>query len=87
MTFSDTEMMELGRKHPTNIHNTRLLIRTLKNALEILQIEEAFMVEAYKHTYVTTMLVKRLSQVTYRLITWLYSVVHNVAVLSNVAFL
>ena len=81
MTFSDTEMMELGRKHPTNIHNTRLLIRTLKNALEILQIEEAFTVEVYKHTYVTTMLVKRLSQVTYRLITWLYSVVHNVAFL------
>ena len=51
MTFSDTEMMELGRKHPTNIHNTRLLIRTLKNALEILQIEEAFTVEEYKHTH------------------------------------
>ena len=30
MTFSDTEMMGLGRKHPTNIHNTRSLIRTPK---------------------------------------------------------
>ena len=30
MTFLGTEMMELDRKHPTNIHNTRSLIRTLK---------------------------------------------------------
>ena len=51
MTFSDTEMMELGRKHPTNIHNTRLLIRTLKYVLDILQTEEAFTVEEYKHTH------------------------------------
>ena len=43
-------MMELGRKHPTNIHNTRLLIRTLKYALDILQTEEAFTVEEYTHT-------------------------------------
>ena len=51
MTFSDTDMMKLGRKHPTNIHNTRLLIRTLKNALEILQIEEALTVKEYNHTH------------------------------------
>ena len=30
MTFSDTEMMELGITQPTNIHNIRSLIRTLK---------------------------------------------------------
>ena len=50
MTFSDTEMMELGRKHPTNIHNTRSLIRTLKYVLDILQTEEVFTVEEYKRT-------------------------------------
>ena len=44
-------MMELGRKHPTNIYNTRLLIRTLKYVLDILQTEEAFTVEEYKHTH------------------------------------
>ena len=41
MTFSDTEMMELGRKYPTNIHNTRSLIRTLKCVLDT---------HAYEHT-------------------------------------
>ena len=45
-------MMELGRKHPTNIHNTRSLIRTLKYVLDILQTEEAFTVEEYTHTTV-----------------------------------
>ena len=54
MTFSDTEMMELGRKHPTNIHNTRSLIRTLKYVLDILQTEEAFTVEEYENKYVHT---------------------------------
>ena len=57
MTFSDTEMMELDRKHPTNIHNTRSLIRTLKYVLGILQTEEAFTVDEYKHTYTTTTIV------------------------------
>ena len=51
MIFSDMEMMELGRKHPTNNHNTRSLIRTLKYVLGILQTEEAFTVEEYKHTH------------------------------------
>ena len=51
MTFSDTEMMELGIKHPTNIHNTRPLIRTLKYALDIFQTVEVFTVEEYKHTH------------------------------------
>ena len=46
----DTELMELGRKHPTKIHNTRSLIRTLKYVLDILQTKEAFTVEEYKHT-------------------------------------
>ena len=51
MTFSDTAMMELGITQSTNIHNTRSLIRTLKYVLDILQTEEAFMVEEYKHTH------------------------------------
>ena len=51
MTFSDTAMMELGITLSTNIHNTRSLIRTLKYVLDILQTEEAFMVEEYKHTH------------------------------------
>ena len=54
MAFSDTEMMELGRKHPTNIHNIRSLIRTVKHVLDILQMEEAFTVEECKHTYTYT---------------------------------
>ena len=50
MIFSDTEMMELGIRHTTNIHNTRSLIRTLKYVLDILQTEEAFTVKQYTHT-------------------------------------
>ena len=50
MIFSDTEMMELGIRHTTNIHNTRSLIRTLKYVLDILQTEEAFTVKEYTHT-------------------------------------
>ena len=51
MTFSDTAMMELGIRESTNIHNTRSLIRTLKYVLDILQTEETFTVEEYKHTH------------------------------------
>ena len=51
MAFSDTAMMELGITQSTNIHNTRSLIRTLKYVLDILQTEEAFTVEEYKHTH------------------------------------
>ena len=54
MTFSDTVMMELGITQSTNIHNTRPLIRTLKYVLDILQTEEAFTVEEYKHTHTDT---------------------------------
>ena len=54
MTFSDTEMMELGIKEPTNIHNTRSLIRTRKYVLDIFQTEEAFTVEEYQHTHTHT---------------------------------
>ena len=54
MTFSDTEMMELGITQSTNIHNTRSLIRTLKYVFDILQTEEAFTVEEYKHTHTQT---------------------------------
>ena len=43
--------MELGITQSTNIHNTRSLIRTLKYVLDILQTEEAFTVEEYKHTH------------------------------------
>ena len=50
MIFSDTEMMELGIRHTTNIHNTRSLIHTLKYVLDILQTEEAFTVKQYTHT-------------------------------------
>ena len=54
MTFSDTAMMELGITQSTNIHNTRSLIRTLKHVLDILQTEESFTVEEYKHTHTHT---------------------------------
>ena len=50
MTFSDTAMMELGITQLTDIHNRRSLIRALRYVLEILQTEEAFTVEEYKHT-------------------------------------
>ena len=54
MTFSDMAMMELGIMLSTNIRNTRSLIRTLKYVLDILQTEEAFTVEEYKHTHIHT---------------------------------
>ena len=54
MTFSDTEMMELGIKQPINILNTRSLIRTVKSVLDILQTEEASTVEKHKHTHTHT---------------------------------
>ena len=54
MTFSNTAMMELGITQSTNIHNRRSLIRTLKYVLDILQTEEAFTVEEYKHTHTHT---------------------------------
>ena len=38
-------MMELGITQPTNIHNTRSLIHTLKYVLDILQTEETFTVK------------------------------------------
>ena len=43
--------MELGITQPTNIHNIRSLIRTLKHVWDILQTEEAFTVKEYKHTH------------------------------------
>ena len=46
--------MELGITQSTNIHNSRSLIRTLKYVLDILQTEEAFTVEEYKHTHTHT---------------------------------
>ena len=54
MTFSDTEMKELGRSTQINIHKTRSLIRPFKYVLDILQAEEAFRVEEYTHTYTHT---------------------------------
>ena len=47
-------MMDLGITQPTNNHNTRSLIRILKYVLDILQKEEAFTVEEYKHTHTHT---------------------------------
>ena len=43
-------MVERGMTQSTNIHNIRSLIRTLKHVLDILQTEEAFIVEEYKRT-------------------------------------
>ena len=54
MTFSDTEMKELGSGTVYNTHNTTSLIRTLKYVSDILQTEEAFTVEEYKHTHTHT---------------------------------
>ena len=51
MTFSDTVMMELGITQSTDIHDTRSLIRALRHVLDILQTEDAFTVEEYKHTH------------------------------------
>ena len=48
-------MVELGRSTQINIHNTRSLIRALKYASDILQMEEAFTVEEYKHTRAHTL--------------------------------
>ena len=47
-------MMELGITLSTNIRNTRSLIRTLKYDLDMLQTEEAFTEEEYKHTHTHT---------------------------------
>ena len=46
MTFSDTEMRELGRSTQVNIHNTRSLIRTPP--------EEPFTEKEYEHTHTHT---------------------------------
>ena len=54
MTFSDTAMMELSITQSTDVHNTRSLIRALGYVLDILQTEEAFTVEEYKHTHTHT---------------------------------
>ena len=51
MTFSDTEMKELGSGTAYNTHNTTSLIRTLKYVSDILQTEEAFTVKEYTHTH------------------------------------
>ena len=51
MTFSDTEMKELGSGTAYNTHNTTSLIRTLKHVSDILQTEEAFTVNEYTHTH------------------------------------
>ena len=54
MTFSDTEMKELGKSTQINIYNTRSLIRALKYVSDILQTEEAFTMEEYTHTHTHT---------------------------------
>ena len=47
-------MRELGSGTTYNTHNTTSLIRTLKYVSDILQTEEAFTVEEYKHTHTHT---------------------------------
>ena len=47
-------MRELGSGTAYNTHNTTSLIRTLKYVSDILQTEEAFTVEEYKHTHTHT---------------------------------
>ena len=54
MTFSDTEMKELGKSTQIHIYNTRSLIRALKYVSDILQTEEAFTMEEYTHTHTHT---------------------------------
>ena len=49
MTFSGTEMKELGGV--PRLINTRSLTRALKYVSDILQLEEAFTVEEYKYTH------------------------------------
>ena len=45
-------MKELGSGIAYNTHNITSLIRTLKYVPDILQTEEAFTVEEYKHTHI-----------------------------------
>ena len=47
-------MKELARSTQINIHNIRSLIRALKYVSDILQTEEAYTVEEYKHTHTHT---------------------------------
>ena len=47
-------MRELGSGIAYNTHNTTSLLRTLKYVSDILQTEEAFTVEEYKHTHTHT---------------------------------
>ena len=47
-------MRELGSGITYNTHNTTSSIRTLKHVSDILQTEEAFTVEEYKHTHTHT---------------------------------
>ena len=63
MTFSDRAMMELGITQSTNIHNTSLLIRTLKYVLDILQTEEAF---TDKHTHTHTVSLNVREKITFK---------------------
>ena len=47
-------MKELGSDTAYNTHNTTSLIHTLKYVSDILQMEEVFMVEEYRHTHTHT---------------------------------
>ena len=73
MTFSDTEINELGRSTQNNIHNTRSLIRAIKYVADILQTEESFTVEEYKHTHTHTHKYTHLR--AQAVITWFKSIV------------
>ena len=52
-------MKELGSGTAYNTHSTTSLIRTLKYVSDILQTEEAFTVEEYKHTHTHTQRLSR----------------------------
>ena len=54
MILSDTKMKELGSGITYSTHNTTSLICTLKYVSDILQTEEAFTLEEYKHTHTHT---------------------------------
>ena len=56
MTFSDTEMNELGRSTWNDTHNITSMMRTPQYVSNILQTEEIFTVEEYKqrNTYTHT---------------------------------
>ena len=54
MTFSETKMMELGRKRATNTHNKRSLILTSQVCHRCRAVRRNQQVKEYKHTHTNT---------------------------------